>query len=471
MRKNSSYFTPFSRINMSNHNHNNNGSNHLSTNMARSPKIMNQCVNNNNKPFFSTSASLKQNPITSEFISRIPKTDLHVHLDGSVRIPTLVDLAKETQAVSLPSHDTEELKRMVFKEKFSDLVEYLECFGYTSPVLCTYKALERASYEFAMDNFHENVRYVEVRFAPQLHADPQRSFDLEDVMRAVCDGMDRAKKEANQILKENGNLARDEPHFEFSVIACAMRFFTPHMSRYYHQFCGVHKYTDKKRLHDLASQALVSSVVKLRKEGLPIVAIDLAGAESGNPASVHRKAFTKAKQNLLNITAHAGEAFGPESIFQSLTELHVDRLGHGFHLFSHDRIQDREIEDSQDYVDQLKKYICDRRITLEVCMSSNLQTMPELESSIKNHRLRKMIDENVSLTICTDNRLVTHTSVTKELNLAVEHFDLNASELEKIVITGFKKSFFPHAHSEKVDYIQKAAKMYSNVAKEMGIIQ
>ena len=168
-----------------------------------------------------------------------------------------------------------------------------------------------------------------------------------------------------------------------------------------------------------ASLELARAAVRARDEGgLPVVGFDLAGQEDGYPADNHVAAFQYVQEHFLKKSVHAGEAYGPESIFQAITALHADRIGHGYYLFSPERVTASQVHDPQGYVRALIEYVADRRITIEVCVTSNLQTNPELGSP-ERHPFRHMLDHRLSATICTDNRLVSHTTVTGELELAV----------------------------------------------------
>lgn len=402
--------------------------------------------------------------IPSEFIRAIPKTDLHVHLDGSIRIPTLIELARE-HSVPLPSYTEGGLKETVFKERYANLGEYLSGFQYTVAVMQTDEALERTAYELACDNFAEGVRYLEVRFAPQLHCRP--GFEIVDVLRAVNRGMQRAQKEfARFPAIANG----EEPPFRYGIIVCAMRMFSKGFSEYYRRFTGMFSNTSKHRLYGLASMVLAEAIVGIMKseEDLPIVAFDLAGQEDGFPAEDHIEAFQFVHKNFLKKTVHAGEAYGPESIFQAITDLHADRIGHCYHLFSPERIQDPRIKDPELYVSDLAQYIADRRITLEVCLTSNLQTMPEL-TSLKEHKFKRILDAKLSACLCTDNRTVSSTTVSREIELAVEHFDLTPRQLRHIVIYGFKRSFFPEGYMLKRQYVRQIIDYYEKIEKQFGI--
>ena len=161
--------------------------------------------------------------LTREFLEKIPKTDLHLHLDGSLRLSTLIELAK-TAKVPLPSETEAGLQELVFKEKYRDLPDYLRGFGLTCSVLQNPENLERVAYELALDNIAENVRYIEVRYAPQLHVRP--GFTVEEVIESVNRGLARAQQEHNRssAVREGGDIP-----FHYGIITCAMRFFNRHM--------------------------------------------------------------------------------------------------------------------------------------------------------------------------------------------------------------------------------------------------
>ncbi len=161
---------------------------------------------------------------------------------------------------------------------------------------------------------------------------------------------------------------------------------------------------------------------------------------------------------------HAGEAYGPESIFQAITDLHADRIGHGTYLLEADQIRDPEIEDREHYVDRLGNYIADRRITLEVCLTSNLQTNPHLKR-LDDHTFRKLRAQRLSTTLCTDNRLMSNTTVTNELSLAVKHLGLDRHDLKSIIIYGFKRSFFPGSYLSKRQYVRQIIDHYDAVER------
>ncbi|KAL3784749.1 hypothetical protein HJC23_003501 [Cyclotella cryptica] len=524
-------------------------SHHHSRESTRSSVISSADSNISNENESSSPTKAHQYP--ASFFVRIPKADLHIHLDGSIRIPTLIDLAKHHN-VPLPSYDPVELRNTVFPPTYSSLTDYLRGFGYITATLRTPSALERVAFEVAMDAFDAGVRYLELRFAPQLHAIPG-SLSIEEVVCAVNRGLERAVRVADELdrlagdtldfadadggvdgmvsefikellSKESGHPYNpDAPNHHCGIIVCAMRFFLPSFSPYYEAFWEVHKGEDPHRVFGLASIALVTAVNHLRRKGtccchnggceqcndclfhgeanavdryiddrqmegheyiLPVVAIDIAGAESGYPASDHREAFDLAHQSFLNKTVHAGEAYGPESIFEAITNLHAERIGHGCHLFRWDIIgagegrggksRSREkgemtVKQKREYVENLTRYLGTMRICVEVCLSSNLQTMPELHGDVQNHPARKMIEEGLAVTFCTDNTLVSHTCMPKELELAVNAFELSPGQLRNIVFNGFKRSFMAMRYRTKRDYNRKVISFYKKIEREFGL--
>lgn len=400
--------------------------------------------------------------ISDSFIRALPKTDLHVHLDGSLRIQTLIDLARERK-VTLPSYSVEGLRELVFKDRYESLEEYLQGFALTGAVLQDEDALERVSYEFAEDCFEEGVRYFEVRFAPQLHV--HEGLEIDEVLLAVNRGLQRARNEANAKIVENPELGVPEPEYHYSITVCAMRNFTPEMSAYYRDLHRIHKYTPKTELLSLGSLELAQASVAIRdRHGIPITGFDLAGPEKGYPAGDHKNAFQYAHKNFMKKTVHAGEAYGPESIFQAITDLHADRIGHGYYLLSPEMVTSKSVENAVDYVRELAEYIADRRITIEVCLTSNIQTNPGIKD-IRDHAFKDMRRARLSTTLCTDNRLVSNTTVTKEILLAINNFKLSSSELKNIVIYGFKRSFFPGNYIEKRRYVRKVIDYYEAVER------
>ena len=390
-----------------------------------------------------------------DLLRALPKTDLHVHLDGSMRLSTLIELARG-RGVDLPSQTEAGMTELVFKERYASLVEYLHGFQYTCAVLQDVEALERVAYELAWDNIDEGVRYIEVRFAPQLHMGA--GLTIEDVLSAVDRGLARAAAEHLAQVSAAG-----EPPFRYGIIVCAMRMFTDGFSPWFAQLGVLLEAMPQKNRFTTASLELARGAVRCRDTlGIPVVGFDLAGQESGYPARAHWEAFQYAHQHFLMKTVHAGEAYGPESIFQAITELHADRIGHGYHLFDAHRIEDPEIKDREGYVSALAQYIADRRVTIEVCITSNLQTNPEIGTA-ENHVFRKMLDARLSATLCTDNRLISHTTVTGEYELASRTFGMSAKEVRSCIIYGFKRSFFAGTYAEKRAYVRQIIDFYDQV--------
>lgn len=398
-----------------------------------------------------------------EFIRAIPKSDLHVHLDGSLRLKTLIDLAK-AQKIEMPSYTEAGLREKVFKESYKDLSEYLHGFKYTCAVLRDKESLERVAYELAIDNFEEGVRYIEPRFAPQLNA--HRKLAIEEVVSSVNKGLERAKKEINQRPQIK---SKKEPPFEYGIIGCAMRKFDERFSEYYRDFIHLHTHTPSLELYPMASLEVVRALVALRDEqGLPIVGFDIAGEEKGFPAEDYLESFQFAHKHFLKKTVHAGEAYGPPSIFQAIADCHADRIGHGTHLFEHHLINGLGEEEQQRYTEELAQYIADRRITIEVCLTSNLQTIPTLKK-LEEHPLKKMLDHRMSVTLCTDNRLVSHTTVCGEIEKALEACSIPHDHLKDIIIYGFKRSFMVLPYAQKRDYVRQLITYYEQMEKDFNI--
>jgi adenosine deaminase len=332
--------------------------------------------------------------VTQELLRALPKADLHCHLDGSLRLSTILELARE-QGVKLPA-DTEEglAKAIHLGEVCKSLEEYLVAFDVTLSVLQTEAALYRAAYELAIDAAAENVRYLEVRYSPALHQ--ERGVKMTRIIEAVLEGLRAAKRETG---------------IKTGIIVCGIRHIDPQMSVRLAELCVAYK-------------------------NRGVVAFDLAGAEANFPAKKHKQAFDLILQNNVNCTAHAGEAYGPESIAQALHNLGAHRIGHGVRL--------REDGD-------LLNYVNDHRIPLEMCPSSNVQTgaVPELSA----HPLKFYLDYGLRVTVNTDNRLITDTTLTQELWLAHKEIGLSLSDLTTVVVSGFKSAFLPFR--EKQDLLEQ----------------
>jgi len=330
-----------------------------------------------------------------EFIEKLPKTDLHVHLDGSIRISTILDLAKK-QKVKLPTDTEEELKKIVScDENCKSLDEYLRAFDITLSVMQTEESLIRTAFELAEDAAKENIRYLEVRYSPILHT--QKGLKLTIISDAVIKGLRKAEKKYN---------------IRTGVIICGIRNMDP----------------DK-------SLRLAKLAVAYKNKG--VIGFDLAGAEYNYPAKDHMEAFYLALNNNINITIHAGEAYGPKSIHEALHYCGTHRIGHGTRL----------IEDGD-----LLNYVNDHRIPLEICLKSNMHT--KSVPSLKQHPLNFYLDYGLRVTLNTDNRLISDTTLTDEYMLAINELGLDYTDIKNIIINGFKSAFIPYR--ERVVLLNKA---------------
>ena len=322
---------------------------------------------------------------TRELIQRLPKTDLHVHLDGSMRISTILELAHE-QKVKLPADDPDKLAKLIMAgDVCTSLTEYLRGFDITLSVLQTEDALYRAALELAEDASKENVQYMEVRYSPMLHM--KQGLALTTIVEAVLAGLRDGKQRYG---------------VRSGLIISGMRQIDPRWSL---------------RLAELA--------VAYKNRG--VVGYDLAGAEDGYQARKHAASFHLIRSNNVNCTAHAGEAFGPESIHQALHDCGAHRIGHGTRL--------REDGD-------LLNFVADHRIPLEICLKSNVQT--RAVDSIENHPIQFYFEFGCRVTINTDNRLVTNTTVTDEFMLWINTFNPSISDVREVIINGFKSAFQPY---------------------------
>lgn len=395
--------------------------------------------------------------ITPEFIAAIPKSDLHLHLDGSLRLKTLIEMAREAK-VKLPSYSEAGLRKLVFKESYKDLPDYLHGFMYTCAVLPDLENLTRVAQELVEDNAAEGVRYIEVRFAPQLHV--TAGTNVRDVVRAVAAGLAAgAKAHNNSKAVKSGE---DVP-FHFGMILCAMRRFKKGMSPYYADMLRLMEHAPKDEVYAAASLELARAGVELASEGLPVVGFDLAGEEAGYPPADHWAAYQYAHNHFVRKTVHAGEAYGPESIWQAITQCHANRIGHGTFLFAQDMIQDPKILDRKKYVEDLANYLASQRIGIEVCVTSNLQTIPSLKS-LDRHPIRQMIDHGLSVSICTDNRLVSNTTVSREVELVVKHAKVTRVELKRLIVAGFKGAFFHGTFEQKRAFVKSVSARYDYLA-------
>ena len=337
--------------------------------------------------------------INRSLLQRLPKVELHCHLDGSLRIPTILDLAKKDK-VTLPTSDSDKLsKLLVIGKNGGSLEDYIKRFDITLSVMQTPLALKRTAYELIEDVAKENVRYIEIRYSPILHT--EKGMSLGESVEAVREGLQRGRKDFG---------------VESGIIVCGIR-----------------------NISAAASLKLADLTVRYKNKG--VVGFDLAGAEENFPAKDHQEAFYMILNNNINATIHAGEAFGPSSIHQAIHHCGAHRIGHGTRL--------KENKD-------LMNYVNDHRITLEVCLTSNWQTRSI--RSLKYHPLKYYYDQGIRVTLNTDNRLMSGTTLTKEFLLAHKLFGFKLHDFREMIIMAMKSAFLPYAERKK---------MIRNIADEL----
>lgn len=313
---------------------------------------------------------------------RLPKVDLHVHLDGSVKAQTIVDLASE-QGVNLPvSAEKELLPYMQVSEECGSLKEYLSKFDFVVPFLQSEAALQRVAYEMAQHSAEHNCRYVEVRFAPQLHR--QKGLTAEETIRSVIEGLRRGEEDFGVKAK---------------VIAICMR---------------NHSYEDNLEVVEAAGKFI----------GKGIAAIDLAGDEASYPPQWFREVFAASRARGLPVTIHAGEAGGADNVYEAVTHLGAVRIGHGVRLKEDPAIL---------------KMIKERRVPLEMCPVSNIQT--KAVSGWDAYPIREYFDNGVMVTVNTDNPSVSGTNITKEYEIIADKFGFSLEEIAALIMNGVEASF------------------------------
>jgi adenosine deaminase len=317
----------------------------------------------------------------STFIRRIPKAELHCHLDGSLRPATLAELAHE-HGVALPDRDPEAVRRYMRVDNAHNLEEYLQRFEVTLAVLQTGEALERVAYELAEDAADDGVQYLEVRYAPILNV--RNGLTLGEAVEAPLRGLARAQR-------THGIVAR--------TIICALRTLPPDVSM---------------QMARLAAEY----------RGHGVVGFDLAGAERGHPAADHEAAFQHAIAHGLACTCHAGEGWGPDSVRQAVHTCGAKRIGHGTRL----------IEDAA-----LTQEVARRGVALEICLTSNLQT--HAAPSYAAHPLRRYFDLGLAVVLNTDNRLMSDVTLVDEYRHAAKDLDFTAEELCRLALNGFEHAF------------------------------
>ena len=333
-------------------------------------------------------------PPTPERIRRAPKVVLHDHLDGGLRASTIVELATETGYRDLPTTDPEQLAAWMRRgANRKDLTLYLETFAHTVGVMQTADAIARVARECAQDLAADGVVYAEVRFAPELHT--ERGLALDDAIEAVLEGFSQGS---------------DGTPLTIRAICTAMR-----------------------HLHQSAEVA--EAAVRWRDRG--VVAFDIAGPEDGFPPDDHLEAFQYCQRENFHITIHAGEAYGPRSIWKALQFCGAERLGHGIRI-----VEDIVTGHGGDRtLGRLAHYIRDRRIPLEVCPTSNVNT--GVFASVADHPVDALVQLRFRVTVNTDNRLMSNVSMTSEMAALADTFGYDWARLRWLTVNAMKSSFLP----------------------------
>ena len=316
-------------------------------------------------------------------LRRLPKAELHCHLDGSVRPETMIELAREYNVV-LPADDADELREYMRVDDARNLEDYLLRFDTTLSVMQTEESLERIAYELAVDVAAEGVRYIEMRFAPPLNT--LQGLSLEQAVEAPLRGIRRAERELDITAR---------------VIVCSLRHYDP-----------------------MLSMELAKLAVGFKDSG--VVGFDLAGGEFGNPASRHAAAFDYCTEHGLACTCHAGEGDGPDSIRQAVHDCHAHRIGHATRL----------LEDPA-----LAEEVHERGIALELCLTSNVQT--RATDRYETHPLRQFLARGMNVCLNTDNRLMSGTTLVDEYHHAATSCDCTFDELAGMALDSFRSSFLP----------------------------
>lgn len=318
-----------------------------------------------------------------EALRRMPKAELHVHLDGSLRPSTMLELAA-SYGTTLPATDAESLRRWMLVDDARNLEDYLARFDVTIALLQHPEAIERVAYEMVEDAAADGLKYLEIRYCPQLST--REGLSLDEVIEAEWRGLQRG-------LADFGVPAR--------IINCSLRHYDPELSL-----------------------VIAEHSVRMRSHG--VVGFDLAGGEAGRPCELHREAFDVAARGGLGITVHAGEAAGWESIFEAIHSCRAVRIGHGTRLHENPA---------------LLEYVRDRRICIEVNITSNLQT--RAVATAAEHPVRQYFDAGIPVTLCTDSWLMSGVVLTDEYLLAQQALGFTPSELETMALTAFEHAFLP----------------------------
>lgn len=329
--------------------------------------------------------------ITYELLKKIPKIDLHLHLDGALRVNTIYELAKE-QGYKLPTEDINELPKYVqVPPNCRSLSDFLKTFETCYPLLMNPYAMERIAYEVSEDCAKNNVKYCEIRFAPVLQA--KGDYSMEEILNGVLKGLAKA-------------------HYKYDIInpliLCCYR-------------------------SEPAETSIETVKLALKYRDSGIVGIDLAGDEEHFPAEIHKEAFDLAYKNNMFITIHAGEAGPAFNIKEALQLLHANRIGHGIKI-----IQDKELYNS----------VIEKQIPFEICLTSNVQTT--VVKDYESHPFFKCFKDGLKVTINTDDPGVSNITLADEYFLLVKYYNFGWKDIIKILENGIDSSFTTLERKEKL---------------------
>ncbi len=357
---------------------------------------------------------------TKDQIRKAPKVLLHDHLDGGLRPQTIIDIAQEIGYEKLPTHNATELATW-FREACDSgsLVRYLETFSHTIAVMQTRENIIRVARECALDLARDGVVYAEVRGAPELFT--EQGLSLSDVIEATLEGYRQGEAQADS----------EGLHIRVESLLCGMR-------------------------QNNRSQEVAELVVKYRNKG--VVGFDIAGPEDGFPPSVQKNSFDYLRHENAHFTIHAGEAYGLPSIWEAIQLCGAERLGHGVRI-----IDDIDMSGLTPKLGLLASYVRDRRIPLELCPTSNLQT--GAAKNIGEHPIGILTKLRFRVTLNTDNRLMSQTSMSQEMEQVVKAFKWDLAELQRVTINAMKSAFIPYP--ERLVIIEQVIKPgYAAIASE-----
>ena len=363
--------------------------------------------------------SLDKTP-TIDQIKRVPKALLHDHLDGGLRPETIIEIAQQIGYKKLPTDDPKQLGDW-FEESCNShsLVRYLETFSHTIAVMQSKEAIIRVSRECAIDLARDGVVYAEVRGAPELFTEQGLTLDqvVEATLEGYKQGMAEAAREGNKIRVES--------------LLCGMR-------------------------QNDRSQEAAAAVVKYRNKG--VVGFDIAGPEDGFPPTNQLETFEYLRKENAHFTIHAGEAYGLPSIWEAIQICGAERLGHGVRI-----IDDIDFSGDKPKLGPLASYVRDRRIPLELCPTSNLQT--GAAKTYSEHPIGMLAKLRFRVTLNTDNRLMSRTSMSNEMSECVKSFGWKFADLQRVTVNALKSSFIPF--EERLEIIEKVVKpAYAAISAE-----